>query len=101
MENKEQCYAAIEAILFAIGDPVSAGKLAAAIGITKEEALLRIDELQQSYEDAKRGIRIVEIDGAYQLCTKTELYTYLEPIVIQQHNYQLTDTVLETLSIIA
>lgn len=101
MEEKETLIAAAEAILFAVGDSVSDKKLSDALGITKAQVKALMQELSESYEDSTRGICLKELDGSYQLCTKQEMYEYLTPIVQQQHSYQLTDTVLETLSIIA
>src|SRR5699024_6366940 len=48
-----------------------------------------------------RGIRIIELDNSYQLCTKKELYEYLIRVAKQPKRYVLTDVLLETLSIIA
>ena len=48
-----------------------------------------------------RGVRIIELDGAYQMCTKTEMYEYLIRVASQPKKHVLTDVLLETLSIIA
>ena len=53
------------------------------------------------YQQENRGIRIMELDGAYQLCTKSELYEYLIRVAKQPKKIVLTDIVMETLSIIA
>ena len=47
------------------------------------------------------GIRIVELEDSFQMCTKTEMYEYLIRIAKQPKRYALTDVQLETLSIIA
>jgi segregation and condensation protein B len=57
--------------------------------------------MQQHYEDASIGVRIIELDGAYQMCTKPEMYEYLIRIAKQPKKRVLTDVLLETLSIIA
>mgnify|MGYP000614100801 CR=1 FL=1 len=46
-------------------------------------------------------IRIIELDHAYQLCSKPEMYEYLIRIAKQPKKHVLTDVLLETLSIIA
>ena len=48
-----------------------------------------------------RGIHIIELDNAFQMCTKKETYEYLIRIAKQPKRHVLTDVALETLSIIA
>lgn len=91
----------IEAILFAMGDSVELGKIAAAI--EHDEATTRkiIHSMMDKYEAEDRGIRIIELEDSFQMCTKTETYEYLIRIAKQPRRYVLTDVLLETLSIIA
>ena len=60
-----------------------------------------MDELMEDYASSKRGIQLIELEGAYQLCTKKELYDYLVRIAHVPKPRELTDVMLETLSIIA
>ena len=53
------------------------------------------------YEAEARGVRIIELDNSFQMCTKPEAYEYLIRIAKQPKKYVLTDVLLETLSIIA
>ena len=53
------------------------------------------------YENEDRGIKIFELEGSFQLCTKEEYYDNLIRICSQPRRYTLTDAALETLSIIA
>lgn len=76
MEIK-QAEAAIEAILFAMGDSVELEKIAKAIQQDTETTRKIIGHMMDGYRKKDRGIRIMELDGAYQLCTKQELYPYL------------------------
>ena len=76
MEIK-QAEAAIEAILFAMGDSVELEKIAKAIQQDTETTRKIIGHMMDGYRKKERGIRIMELDGAYQLCTKQELYPYL------------------------
>ena len=48
-----------------------------------------------------RGIQIIELEDAYQLCTKNEMYEYLIRVAKQPKKLTLSDVVMETLSIIA
>ena len=94
--------AVIEAILFAMGDSVEYKKIADAIGRSVEETKeivkamkLRLDE------DASRGVTIAELDESVQMCSKNDMYEYLIRVAKVPKNLSLTDTLLETLSIIA
>ncbi len=97
----EKLQSAIEAILFTMGDSVELEKLASAIGHDEETTRKLIRNMMDKYEAADRGIRIIELDNAYQLCTKKEMYEYLIRVAKQPKRYVLTDVLLETLSIIA
>ena len=100
MEEKRY-EAIIEAILFTMGESVELAKIAAAIELDKEETKKIIDGMIGHYEDPSIGVQIIELDGAYQMCTKSEMYEYLIRIAKQPKKHVLTDVLLETLSIIA
>lgn len=97
----EKMQSAIEAILFTMGDSVELEKLASAIGHDEETTKKLIHNMMDKYEAEDRGIRIIELEHAYQLCTKKEMYEYLIRVAKQPKRYVLTDVLLETLSIIA
>ena len=100
MENQD-FKAVIESILFTMGESVELSKIAAAIELDKQETKRLLDELITDYEQAGRGITIIELDGAYQMCTRPEMYEYLTRTARQPKHRVLTDVLLETLSIIA
>lgn len=97
----EKLQGAIEAILFTMGDSVELEKIAAAIGHDEETTRKLIHNMMDRYEEENRGIRIIELDRSFQLCTKKEMYEYLIRVAKQPKRYVLTDVLLETLSIIA
>ena len=98
MKNK---LAAIEGILFSMGTSVTRRQLMEALEIDNEQFDELIKLLQTEYDKEERGIRLLELDDAYQLCTKTEYYGSLIRIVNHPKKPRLTDVMLETLSIIA
>ena len=93
--------AAIEAILFTMGDSVEITQIAKAIGQDKNTTEKIIHNLMDTYQQEGRGIQIIELEDSYQLCTKKEYYEYLIRIAMQPKKPALTDVMLETLSIIA
>lgn len=97
----EKLQGIIEAILFTMGDSVELNKIAAAIEHDENTTRKIIHNMMDSYEKENRGIRIIELDDSFQMCTKKEDYEYLIRIAKQPKRYVLTDVLLETLSIVA
>lgn len=94
--------AVIESILFAMGDSVEYKKVADAIGRSIEDTKEIVGAMQNELNaDSDRGVTIIELDDKIQMCSKTEMYEYLIRVAKVPRNLSLTDTVLETLSIIA
>ena len=91
----------MEAILFIMGDSVEIARLAETIGedVKTTEAILK--DMKTRYEKEDRGITLMELEDAVQLCTKPDMYEYLIQIAKTPRKFSLTDTLLETLSIIA
>ncbi len=97
----EKLQGAIEAILFTMGDSVELGKIASAIEHDEETTRKIIHNMMDRYEEENRGVRIIELENSFQMCTKKEMYEYLIRVAKQPKRYVLTDVLLETLSIIA
>ena len=99
--NDKQYKAIIEAILFTMGESVELEKIADAIELDKKKTKELIQEMKNELDQLDRGVSILELEGAYQMCTKPEMYDYLIKIAKQPKKHVLTDVLLETLSIIA
>ena len=99
--EREKAKAVLEAILFTMGDSVEIDRLAEVIEEDKETVKEILNEMSEEYRKEDRGIGLTTLDNAVQLCTKGELYEYLIKIAKTPKKYVLTDTLLETLSIIA
>ena len=97
----EKIKAVIESILFTMGGSVELERFAQVLEIEKKDARVIIEEMMKEYDEQQRGIRIIEIDGAFQMCSSRDSYEYLIKLVKIPRNYKLTDIQLETLSIIA
>ena len=100
MEHEQQM-AALEAVLFTMGTAVEADRIAKALEISKSDVRALAREMAGRYEAQDRGIRLIELEDSFQLCTKKEYYETLIKIAKQPRKITLTDTLLETLSIIA
>ena len=101
MINEDELCAACEAILFSMGDAVEAVHIAQALEVSIETIENILTKLMDIYNNADRGIMLTMIDGAYQLCTKKEMYDYLIKIAHVPKPKEITEVMLETLSIIA
>lgn len=99
-EHKKEM-AVIEAVLFAMGDSVEMGKLVHVLEQSEKEIREVIAQMNELYEKSDRGIYIAELEDSFQLCTKPELYEYLIKVAKAPRKYVMSDTLLETLSIIA
>ncbi|WP_394922444.1 SMC-Scp complex subunit ScpB [uncultured Robinsoniella sp.] len=93
--------AAIEAILFTMGESVEVDKIAKAVEQDTETTKKIIHNMMDRYQTEDRGIQIIELENAFQMCTKRDMYEYLIRIAKQPKKMVLTDVALETLSIIA
>ena len=70
----KQLESIIEAILFTMGDSVEVSKIASAIEQDVPTTEKLIHNMMDKYQKEERGIRIIELDHAYQLCSKPEMY---------------------------
>lgn len=99
--ERQKAEAVIEAILFTMGDSVEIDKLAAVIEESEKTTKQILADMKERYEQEDRGISLIELEGSVQLCTKSDLYEYLIKIAKVPRKLTLTDTLLETLSIVA
>ena len=77
------------------------GKIAKAIEQDVDTTRKLIHRMMDKYESEDRGVRIIELEDSFQMCTKKETYEYLIRVATQPKKHALTDILLETLSIIA
>ncbi len=93
--------AVVESLLFISGEAVPLSAIAQTIEMDKATAKAIIHTLADKYESEKRGIRIVELDGSYQMCTAGECFEYIRNMYKSPNRQGLTQALLETLAIIA
>lgn len=99
--ERKKAEAVIEAILFTMGDSVEIDKLASVIEENVKTTKQILADMKKNYEKEDRGIFLIELEGSVQLCTKNDMYEYLIKIAKVPRKLTLTDTLLETLSIVA
>ncbi|OPX46890.1 SMC-Scp complex subunit ScpB [Clostridium thermobutyricum] len=100
--SKKNIYkAAIEAMLFVSGEPLSLRDIAVNLEVTPKFAEELLGEVMLDYEINNRGIKLILINGMYQLVTKGEYSEYIERLLNKNRRQSLSQASLESLSIIA
>ena len=99
--DKIELKSAIEAILFASGDPVSAERLALVLDSDQETILETGAALAEEYEAAGRGIRLVRLNDSLQLHSAPEHAEVITRALEQRRPPKLSQTSLEVLAIVA
>lgn len=92
---------AVEAVLFTLGEAVERARLTAAFEIDEEELDGAVSFLQEKYSNPSSGLKLLCLEDCLQLCTKEEMFSYLVKVVKQPKRQNISEAVLETLSIIA
>lgn len=91
----------IEAVLFALGRAVSVQELAKACHVESRVARETADTLAEEYDKRDGGILIRKYNEKYELCSSPKYFENLVELVSTPRKPQLTDVMMETLSIIA
>ena len=93
--------ASLEAMLFAAGDPVEPGKLAEVLDVDVENVIKMLGHLEAMYDENNRGLRLIRIDGKYQLCTREEYSDEVRGLLEIKKNTPLSQAAFEVLAIVA
>lgn len=100
MDYKKQ-QGIIESILFAAGRQVEAKELMLATELGQDELAGIIEIMRNEYSNENRGIELIKVNDAYQLCAKKENYDYIYPVFDKRSKPNLSPAALEVVSIIA
>lgn len=93
--------AAVEAVLFACGEPLELDKLAAAAEIEKDTAERIIERLNDRYKEQKSAFMIGKLGDSYQMMTRPEFARYVKSAMETRRQAPLTQAALEVLAIVA
>ena len=100
MEIKEY-QAAIEAVLFASGEPVAATRLAEVLELDLETAVRLADDWLQDVNTRGGGLLAVRLGDKYQLCTNKAYAGYVRRAMDIRRNTPLSQAAMEVLAIVA
>lgn len=92
---------ALEAVLFASGEPVPAARLSLVFGIPEEDVYAMAGELAQEYEAGARGVRLLRLGKSLQLCSAPEYAKIIARVIEHRAAPKLSPGALEALAIVA
>ena len=91
---------AVEAVLFASGEPVAVQALIEMLGVTVQEFEPVLQGLALRY-DEDCGVRLMRFDDSLQLCTRPQYMDLIEKVLQPVRKQTLTQAALETLAVVA
>jgi len=100
LEIKEKL-GAIEAILFASGEPIELYRLSEASGVETGSVPDIIRLLNERYSDNGSGICIKKLDSSYQMCTNEKYSEQIRAALETKRSTPLSNAAMEALTIIA
>lgn len=92
---------ALEAILFAAGEPVPVARISLILNISEQDVLDAAEALQQIYAENGHAVRIVSLGEKLQLCSLPEYAEVITKVLEQRRPPMLSPSSLETLAVIA
>lgn len=101
LSRKSNLKSVIESMLFVSGEPLSLRELSNNLEIKDKVIEEVIKEMMNEYEEKSRGIKLISIDGAYQLVTKSENSDYIQKLLKKNKKHSLSQASIESLAIIA
>lgn len=92
---------ALEAILFAAGEPVELSRLAMALEADEKDVTAAVEALADEMSYNRRGIRIIRLEKGYQMVSSGEMADYITRALETRKPPKLSSSQLEALTIVA
>lgn len=99
--DERELKAALEAIIFASGEPVPAGRISLVLGVPEAEVYSCAAALAEEYEREGRGFRLVRLDKSLQMCSAPQYAKAIARVIEHRAPPKLSPPALETLAVIA
>ncbi|MBO4733469.1 MAG: SMC-Scp complex subunit ScpB [Clostridia bacterium] len=100
MNNKE-IISALEAVLYASGDPIGIDRLSQVFEVKPEQIEKAAEKLKTRLEESNSGIMLLRLGNSYQFATKTEYAEYIKKAFDLKRRVPLSGAAFEVLSVIA
>ncbi len=101
MYSRKKMKSALESMMFVWGEPLSVKDAAAVLEADRKEILELMEELKQEYEQEGRGVRLREVNEAFQFITYVDNEMFIEKLCRPVKVKRLSQAALEVLAIIA
>ncbi|MBQ7740362.1 MAG: SMC-Scp complex subunit ScpB [Eubacterium sp.] len=101
MNKNENLISALEAMLFAAGDPVEVSKLAEVLELDIETVTKMLGHLSAMYDERDSGLMLIKVESKYQLCTREQYSDEVRKLLEIKKNTPLSNAAFEVLAIIA
>ena len=104
MENKspDETKKIVEALLFAVHEPISVRKISEAVEGTDVKQIKEIiQQLREEYDTNDRAFQIEEIANGFQLLSRPEYHEWISKIRKKTSEARLSQAAIETMAIIA
>lgn len=103
MSEKDNAYIenAIEAMLFACGEPLPIAKISLILTVGEDEVINSAYNLKRYYEENNRGIKLVRIENSLQLCSSENFSDYVALAKEERKGLKLSRAALEALAVVA
>lgn len=99
--DKNELIKAIEAVLFAGGEPVSKDRIATVFGLKDKETERIMQEVIEHIAQSDLGIELIKLDDSYQFVSKTEYAEYIKSAYEIKRRTPLSPAAFEVLAVIA
>lgn len=99
--DRKELESALEAILFASGEPVQVDRICVALDIDRPTVEQLLQKLMDYYAYERRGIRLLKIDDSWQLCSAPDYAETIRKAFEIRKPAKLSQPALEVLTIIA
>ena len=99
--NLKHLQSTLEAVLFAVGEPIELERLAEALEL---DALLIeqvLENLMAKYEEEDSGLCLLKLENRYQLCSRRCYADEIRKVLEIKRNTPLSQAALEVLAIVA
>jgi len=92
---------ALEAVLFASGEPISIDRLSGVFEISPEKTEKLINQLSDKLREENRGIEIVRLENTYQLTSSEKYAEHIKKAFDLRRRTPLSPAALEVLAVIS
>lgn len=93
--------AALEAMLFAAGEPVEIDRMSQVLGVDSDKVSEALQSLSDDYIKRLSGLRLIKLGNSVQLCSDTQYADKIRALLEIKRNQPLSQAAFEVLAVVA